>query len=75
MGRWAAALPERETPHRSIQSPCQPTGFLTGMIELTPFRGLDQVEILDELKDVRELSKGSNCHVEKAAKLSRSLLR
>jgi hypothetical protein len=69
MGGWADGLTERESPHGSIQSPGQPTGFLAGVIELTPFRGLDQVEILHELKDVRELSKGTNCCVEKAAKL------
>ena len=78
MGGWAVPPPlcpsahppiSREGPHSSIQSPGQPTGFLTGLIELTPFRGLDQVEILHQLKDVRKLSKGSNCDVEKAAKL------
>ena len=49
-----------ESPHGSIQSPGQPTGLLTGLIKLPPFRGLDQVKIPHELKDVRELSKESN---------------
>jgi hypothetical protein len=74
MGRWAIGLPEREGPHGSIQSPGQPTGFLTSFIELTPFRGLDQVEVLDELENVGEFGKRTDGDVEEAAKLPWALL-
>lgn len=46
-----------------------------GLIELTPFRGLDQDEILHEMEDVGEFGKRTHSNVEEAAKFPRSLLR
>src|ERR1041384_2670313 len=83
MGGWAEMeLPIRpcspsahQSSYRSIQSPGQATGFLTGLIELTPCRGLDQFEILHEMEDVGEFGKRPHSDVKVAAKFSRSLLR
>ena len=70
MGGWAVLdLPQSYPTHRSIEPPCEPARQIARLIELRPFGRLDQFEVLHELKDVRELSKGSNCYVEKAAKL------
>jgi len=50
-GSVRRGLPERESAQRIDRAPhVTPAGSLTGLVEFTPFRRLDQLEILTSWK-------------------------